>query len=98
MPFKDNVENCKQATGEFQCIQTCVKALLQEILNFDGIVRQFIKDDKGYVLIAGFMSHLNDSVRAVRSALACTKVCSELGVSCCVGVTSGKVFTGLVGS
>ena len=92
------MENCDKATGELQCIQTCVKALLQEILNFDGIVRQFIKDDKGYVLIGGFMSHLNDSARAVRAALACTKVCANLNVSCSIGVTSGKVFTGLVGS
>ena len=56
----------------------------------------------GSTLIAAFgltpVAHEDDSERGVLSALYLHNKMSELDISCSVGVTTGLVFCGLVGS
>ena len=74
-----------------------------EIINsphLEGMVRQFVVDDKGCVLIVCFgvpgFTHADDAERAVSLALA---IKNEIHyVPCSIGVTTGKAFCGSVGS
>eukprot|EP01031_Cornospumella_fuschlensis_P031943 gene31943-38621_t len=75
----------------------------QEIISkWGGFIRQFLVDDKGCVLIALWgvpsAAHIDNSVRAVSCAAQLGSMfrSRDFEVSC--GITTGKVFTGTVGS
>jgi len=92
-PFKENkLPELQQA---FIKMQT-------SIYKYEGTVRQFMIDDKGSVLIAGFglppFSHEDDATRAVECALDIYDTLQKLQIPCSIGVTSGKAFCGDVGS
>ena len=73
------------------------------IFRYEGMVRQFLSDDKGTVLIAAFgvppFSHAEGALRGVKAAMEIHKSL-ELGLGMCnsIGVTTGQVFCGDVGS
>lgn len=76
---------------------------MQEIVfRSEGMVRQFIVDDKGTVLIAAFgvppFGHEDDPMRGVKAAWEIHQKLQDAAVSSCIGVTTGKVFCGSVGS
>jgi len=83
-------------SGDLQNILTgCQKVLVQH----GGMLRQFIVDDKGCVLIAGWglpsFSHQNDEERAVRASI---EIHANEPLLKAAGVTTGKTFCGFVGS
>jgi hypothetical protein len=91
-PFKEHRVNELQATiCEMQSV----------IYKYEGTVRQFIIDDKGSVMIAGFglppLSHENDAMRAVETAIEISQRLEAQGVPCSIGVTTGEAFCGDVG-
>jgi len=92
-PFKEEkLQELQTAIGE-----------MQEIMNkYEGVLRQFMIDDKGSVLIIGFgvppLSHEDDPRRAVETALEIFAKLQQLKVPCSIGVTTGKAFCGDVGS
>lgn len=59
-------------------------------------------DDKGTVFIGVFgvppFSHEDDSVRGLHAALDISDALDEIGFKNSIGVTTGRVFTGSVGS
>jgi len=66
-------------------------------------VRQFVQDDKGCVGIGAFgvsgHSYINNGVRAIRCAFDMVENYSrELNIDCSIGIATGDVFCGLVGS
>lgn len=69
---------------------------------FGGSLRQFVIDDKGFIAIAAFglsgSSHEDNSIRAVETALRIRHILNGDGISVRFGVTSGRVFCGLVGT
>jgi hypothetical protein len=71
------------------------------IFDLEGIVRQFMIDDKGSVLIAGFglppYAHEDDPLRAVTAAIEIHNTLSAFKVPCSIGVTTGPAFCGDVG-
>lgn len=79
----------------FRAIQTTVGQL-------EGSIDKLAQDDKGLVVLAAFglppRAHEDDPVRGVRAALAVHAALAAQGVPCGVGVTTGRVFCGLVGS
>lgn len=73
------------------------------VYRYEGTVRQFIIDDKGSVLIAAFglppLSHQDDPILAIKSSMLLQKrLKKKLHISCSIGITTGKVFCGAVGS
>jgi class 3 adenylate cyclase len=75
----------------------------QLLLETGGFLRQFLVDDKGCVLIAMWgvpsVSYSNNTVRAVYFAVNLRKRAEkEIGLMCSIGVTTGSVFCGWVGS
>eukprot|EP00004_Rigifila_ramosa_P010175 TRINITY_DN2196_c0_g1_i6.p1 TRINITY_DN2196_c0_g1~~TRINITY_DN2196_c0_g1_i6.p1 ORF type:complete len:1633 (+),score=360.94 TRINITY_DN2196_c0_g1_i6:592-4899(+) len=71
------------------------------LVTWDGFLRQFIIDDKGCVLIAGFgvppHFHEDNAVRAVRAALAIHESLRAMNFASSIGITTGKAFCGIVG-
>lgn len=69
---------------------------------FEGIIRQFCVDDKGLTFIAAFsvppLIHEDDPFRAVAAALDLLAVLQGKGIACKIGIASGKVCCGKVGS
>lgn len=67
-----------------------------------GYVRQFLIDDKGCVLIALWgvrsFSYANNHDRAVSTAITIHNNAPRVGHKCSIGIASGNVFCGNVGS
>ncbi len=72
------------------------------VRRYEGALNKLAVDDKGTVLIGLFgappFAHENDPERALRCALDLQARAAELGLQLAVGVTSGHVFAGPVGS
>lgn len=70
----------------------------------NGMVRQFIVDDKGCVLIVAFglptHAHKNDAERAINTAMEIRNSLRAMGsgINTSIGITSGRAFCGIVGS
>jgi class 3 adenylate cyclase/tetratricopeptide (TPR) repeat protein len=78
------------------------RAAQEVIYRYDGSVNKLAVDDKGTILLillgAPPKAHEDDPVRAVRCALDLQKIAAQQGLSLLVGVTTGQVFAGPVGS
>eukprot|EP01129_Flabellula_baltica_P010764 TRINITY_DN4589_c0_g1_i1.p1 TRINITY_DN4589_c0_g1~~TRINITY_DN4589_c0_g1_i1.p1 ORF type:complete len:1503 (+),score=306.15 TRINITY_DN4589_c0_g1_i1:48-4556(+) len=87
---------------EIDRIQSGVCAMQEAVYEYEGVIRQFIIDDKGSVLIAAFglppLFHEDDTVLAVKSAILLQEKLSALGINTSVGITTGEVFCGAVGN
>ena len=73
--------------------------LQKQLYKFEGSMRQIIADDKGTQLIAVFglypFAHENDALIATRCAMSMVETCS---VPCKIGIATGMVYAGTVGS
>eukprot|EP01029_Cantina_marsupialis_P014387 TRINITY_DN317_c0_g1_i1.p1 TRINITY_DN317_c0_g1~~TRINITY_DN317_c0_g1_i1.p1 ORF type:complete len:1177 (+),score=318.31 TRINITY_DN317_c0_g1_i1:122-3652(+) len=83
-------------------IQKSVYACQRAVYAGNGIIRQFIFDDKGCVLIAAFgvppFSCDKQELRGLRAALEMRSALTRLNVGVSIGVTTSKCFCGIVGS
>ncbi len=82
--------------------QTAMRAIQTALYRFEGSLNKISVDDKGVSLLGAFgmppFRHSDDPLRAVRAALAIHAALSNLGLSCAIGVTTGRVFCGVVGN
>ena len=69
---------------------------------FEGSINKLSVDDKGVTLIAALglppFAHEDDPARGVLAALAMHRVLDDLQLRCDIGVTTGRVYCGSVGS
>jgi len=83
-------------------VHEVLRAVQRSVYRFEGSVNKFLMDDKGSTLIAVFglppISHHDDATRAVLAALAVCDELWDLELQASVGVTTGVVFCGVVGS
>ena len=83
-------------------VQAMVTAMQKAVYRYDGAINKISVDEKGAVLIATFglppISHEDNAARALQAAMAIRKALSESGVQAGVGVATGQVFCGTVGS
>jgi class 3 adenylate cyclase len=91
--------------AEFSMIseaQVTVRACQEQVEKFEGYLRQFLCDDKGTTLIVVFgvppFTHEDDPSRAVKFALAISDLLNPMGIRHSIGISSGPVFVGSVGS
>jgi class 3 adenylate cyclase/Cdc6-like AAA superfamily ATPase len=67
-----------------------------------GMLRQFLVDDKGCVLIGLWgvptASHAANCSKAMRCAVMMQSASKELGYSSSIGITTGSVYCGIVGT
>lgn len=82
--------------------QHCFEVMVTEFHKNQGHIRQFIVDDKGTVAIGTFglrgSVNSDNAASAVDTAYRIIESLEEIGISASIGITSGKVYCGLVGS
>eukprot|EP00924_Labyrinthula_sp_SR-Ha-C_P001734 snap_masked-scaffold_113-processed-gene-0.0-mRNA-1 protein AED:1.00 eAED:1.00 QI:0/-1/0/0/-1/1/1/0/1355 len=95
------LEDSASGYPSIEPFQECYNLLTITLARYEGVIRQFILDDKGLVIIAAFgvenFTHIDDPTRGLDFSLDfCTNL-SIRGISCFCGVTTGTAYTGLVG-
>ena len=82
--------------------QAVMRAMQSSLYRLEGSINKFNVDDKGITLVAAMgippLSHRDDAKRAVQAALDMQRVLEALDRPCAIGVASGWVFCGPVGS
>jgi class 3 adenylate cyclase/tetratricopeptide (TPR) repeat protein len=82
--------------------QQLVGAVQEALYEYEGSVNKLSVDDKGATLVAAFglppVAHEDDPVRAVRAALGIQARLQSRGLRPALGLATGRVFCGSVGS
>ncbi|MEA3208313.1 MAG: hypothetical protein QOE70_1370 [Chthoniobacter sp.] len=82
--------------------QAVMTAMQSAIYRYEGSVNQLSADDKGITLIAALglppLAHEDDAFRGIQAAQTIQARLRELGVRSAIGVTTGRIFCGAVGS
>lgn len=90
------------ANTSLEQAQQIMKTLQEVIYYYEGSVNKLNVDDKGVTLLAvqGLppLSHEDDAVRGVQTALELKTRLDALGLRNSIGVTTGLVFCGVVGN
>jgi class 3 adenylate cyclase/tetratricopeptide (TPR) repeat protein len=85
-----------------QQAQDAMVALQQSLYHYEGSINKISIDEKGATLVAALglppFAHENDAERGVRAAMDMQAALKNLGWNCSIGVTTGNVFCGVVGS
>ncbi len=83
-------------------LQTAVQSLQRYIEDAGGSVNKICADEKGVALVAAFglppAAHEDDPVRCVRAAMAMVRGLRSRHARLPIGVATGRVFCGVVGS
>jgi predicted ATPase/class 3 adenylate cyclase len=83
-------------------VQTFLHAAQTTIATYEGSINKLAVDDKGTILLALFgappFAHADDPARAVRCAHELQSLAARQGLQLAIGVASGHVFAGPVGS
>ncbi|WP_168219162.1 adenylate/guanylate cyclase domain-containing protein [Limnoglobus roseus] len=82
--------------------QAVMVALQEALYHYEGSVNKLSTDEKGVTFVAALglppLAHEDDPLRGTLAALAIHAKLTELGWASSVGVTSGRVFCGVIGS
>lgn len=91
------MESFDDADKYFTNADRQVKAIQEATYHFEGTLRQFLQDDKGAVaiVVVGLppFFHEDNAARGIKIAMRVL----ENNVKCSTGVTSGTVYSGVVG-
>ncbi len=83
-------------------LHTFLRSAQEVISRYEGNINKLAVDDKGTILIALFgappYAHEDDPERALRSALTLQTLAQSQALQLAIGVTTGRVFAGPVGS
>jgi class 3 adenylate cyclase len=87
---------------DIHMLQCCFRIIQQYIYLLEGALNKFLMDDKGVIAVCAFgippLQHPNDAALAVKAALMVIPALEKIGVKCVVGLASGRVYCGEVGS
>ena len=91
-----------EAPDALERVQQITHAMQNVLSRYEGNLHKLIVDDKGTVLLSAFglppMAHEDDAARGVQAALEIQDKLSQLGLRSTIGITTGRVFCGPVGS
>jgi class 3 adenylate cyclase len=97
-----NLPGFDPATATIELLDEATRALQQTIAERDGAIYQFLADDKGTTFVAAFgippHAHADDAARAVHAAIGIRRALEALGLGVAIGVTTGRVFSGVFGT
>ncbi|HSL42493.1 MAG TPA: adenylate/guanylate cyclase domain-containing protein [Anaerolineales bacterium] len=87
---------------ELQFAQDIMRSIQRMVYRFEGSVNKISQDDKGVMVDVAFglppLTHTDDPTRGLQAAMALRTELQSLGLRGSVGVTTGRVFCGLVGT
>ena len=82
--------------------QNLMRAIQRTVYRFEGSVNKISQDDKGIMIDAAFglppLAHEDDPLRGIQAGMAIRDELKKLGVHSSIGITTGRVFCGLVGN
>lgn len=82
--------------------QRIMRALQASLYRYEGSVNKLSVDDKGVTMVAALglapLAHEDDPVRGVQAALAMQEALRAMGLRWAIGVTTGRVFCGIIGN
>ena len=82
--------------------QVAIRALQEQLYRYEGSLNKLGPDPQGVMALAAFglppLSHEEDALRGVRAACAIHRELVAQGRPCSIGVATGKVFCGLIGT
>ena len=82
--------------------QEIMRLLQQSIYRFEGSLNKISQDDKGIMVDAAFglppLAHTDDPLRGIQAALMIRDELQQRGMRGAIGITTGRVFCGLVGT
>jgi class 3 adenylate cyclase len=82
--------------------QKVMLSLQTALYRFEGSVNKLSADDKGVTFVAALglppLAHEDDALRGVLVALDIKAALDGMGQQCSIGVTSGRVFCGIIGN
>lgn len=91
-----------QSQEGLERIQIVIETVQKLVYSNQGSLNKFLMDDKGSTLIVLFglppMAHQDDPVRAVLTAHNLVKTLKKINCPCSIGITTGMVFAGVVGT
>ncbi|MBA4192186.1 MAG: hypothetical protein C0467_29775 [Planctomycetaceae bacterium] len=86
----------------YHFVQEAMSLVQEAAFRYEGIVAQFIEDDKGLVALLAFglpmAGHEDDPRRAIETALFLQDPANSRGVPCAIGASTGLPFCGALGS
>ena len=87
---------------ELETAQHIMRSIQRLVYRFEGSINKISQDDKGVMIDAAFglppLTHTDDPRRGIQAALAIRTELHSLGLRGSIGVTTGRVFCGLVGT
>ena len=96
-----NLSDSKTTQG-LERIQVVIETVQKVMYSNQGSLNKLLMDDKGSTLIVVFglspMAHQDDPIRAVLAAVSLVKELRKIHCSCSIGITTGVVFAGVVGT
>ena len=91
-----------QTAKGLERIQLVIETVQRCVYSYQGSLNKLLMDDKGSTLMIIFglhpMAHQDDAVRAVLTGVSLIKELKKINCSCSIGVTTGVVFAGVVGT
>ncbi len=82
--------------------QEIMVALQKSCYRYEGSINKLSVDDKGVSVLAALglppLAHDDDPDRGVKAAIAINQALNELGIRNSIGVSTGRVYCGVVGS
>lgn len=82
--------------------EAVVQTLQSTVTRLEGLINKLSVDEKGVSVLAVFglppFAHEDDPLRAVQTAQALRKTLGEIAMPCSIGIATGRVFCGEVGS
>ncbi len=91
-----------RADTPVETMQRAMRSLQDGLYRFEGSVNKLSIDEKGVTLVAALglppLAHEDDAIRGLRAALELRSRLDALGWSGSIGITSGRVFCGTIGS
>ena len=90
------------AEGALERFNELIRAVQKSLYRFEGSLNKVGVEDKGVVIMALFgappLAHEDDAERGLKAAMEIQELARKMDISLRIGVTSGPVFAGPIGS
>jgi len=91
-----------QEVLSLEMAQNLMRVIQRIVYRFEGSLNKISQDDKGIMIDAAFglppLAHEDDPLRGIQAGMALRDELKKLGIHSSIGITTGRVFCGLVGN